>query len=161
MRSWPASDGVRPRASSTDVIGNLRWLHTHASDGADWKLVAGDVKGGYRMEGRAVKLSRAHCHPHGGEVSLTNNGRFILIALNLAVGGTSVDTSCWSGLATDLFANDKNFDMHPQTTDLTGPGQSCCRCFVATPGWQTRRPFFETLDRTGAKRRFTWAVCIA
>jgi hypothetical protein len=118
LELWPA-DGTRRWQLITDgVMGGVSQGHVAA------ETVAG--RDAIRMRGR---------------VSTENNGGFIQIALDLAVGAP-FDASCFAGITLDILGNAERYGLHLRTSDVTRPQQSWRQEFLAAPDWQTvRLPF--------------------
>jgi hypothetical protein len=129
--------------TATAVIDDLSQAFPSASNGMVWELISDHVMGGISngMVLQHVVQDRPAIQMQG-DVSLENNGGFLQIALDLAVGGGSIDASRWSGLEFDVLGNDQSYNVHLRTAAVTRPWQSYRHGFVASAKWRTLRlPF--------------------
>lgn len=126
------------------VIDDLSREPPLSTIGTRWQLVSDRVMGGISSGTmvREMVVGRPAIHMRG-DVSLENNGGFVQIALDLALGGDAVDASGWRGLEFDVFGNGEEYGVHLRTTDLSRPWQSYRQSFPAEPRWQTIRLVFQ------------------
>ena len=74
------------------------------------------------------------------------DGGFIQIALNLSPDGAAVDASAFSGFEIDIIGNEKVYNLHLRTADLSRPWQSYRHSFQAGSNWKTHRLAFANFE---------------
>jgi hypothetical protein len=126
------------------VIDDFSAAAPNATNGARWEFIADGVMGGVSQgEARREDVSGRPALRLTGTVSLENNGGFLQVALNLRSDGMPVDASGFRGLEVDMLGNDKAYNLHLRTTDLTRPWQSYRQSFTAPPAWTAHRLPFD------------------
>jgi hypothetical protein len=127
------------------VIDDLGREAPESTIGTRWQLFTDGVMGGVStgsMDREAVAGKPAI--RLRGNVSLENNGGFVQMAIDLALGGIAVDASAWRGIELDAFGNGEEYGVHLRTADLNRPWQSYRQVFRAEPRWQTFQLEFKS-----------------
>jgi len=110
--------------------------------GTAWRLVSDRVMGGV-SSGRLFpdSVDGRSCLHLTGEVSLENDGGFLLASLDLAESGL-LDASVYAGIELEVLGNGEDYNLHLRTADTTLVWQSYRATFDTAPTWQTLRlPF--------------------
>ncbi|WP_439561860.1 CIA30 family protein [Roseinatronobacter sp.] len=127
------------------LIDDLSAPHPRAVNGAAWEFVSDRVMGGISRGAMTREIVRDRpALRMRGQVSLENNGGFVQIALDLDPRGGTIDARTWAGIEMDITGNDKDYNLHLRTRDVTRPWQSYRASFRPVPEWQTiQLPFAD------------------
>ncbi len=101
-----------------------------------WELLSDQVMGGVSSGGLTCDTVAGHAGLRmRGQVSLANDGGFLQMALDMALGGGSVDASGWTAIAFAAIGAGEEYNVHLRTDAVTRPWQSYRHSFIASQAW--------------------------
>jgi hypothetical protein len=174
-----SQQGPKPEQPQVLLIDDFSNDNGLSALGTTWRGFTDQVMGGVSIGSHSFEnIDGRRCIRLQGQVSLENNGGFVMISLKTSDGQQPFDAGQFKGIRMMIRGNSEEYFVHLKTNQTPGHSQYYEAAFKAPSKWQgIKIPFesfkgknvYETIDATqiwrigivGAWREFEADVAVA
>ncbi|MHC4206469.1 MAG: CIA30 family protein [Planctomycetota bacterium] len=171
--------GPEPEPAQALLVDDFSKDNGLSALGTTWRGFTDQVMGGISTGSHSFEnIDGRRCIRLQGQVSLENNGGFVMISLKAGVGQQPLDAGQFKGIRMIIRGNSEEYFVHLKTNQTPGHSQYYEAAFTAPAKWQaveipfesfTGKNVYETIDTTqiwrigivGAWREFEADVAVA
>lgn len=134
----PSQQRPEAKKPQTLLIDDFSEANGLSALGTTWRGFTDQVMGGVSTGGHTFEnIDGRACIRLRGQVSLENNGGFVMISLNVGDGRQPLDAGQYRGLRMAVRGNGEDYFVHLKTSQTPGHSQYYEAAFTAPADWQT------------------------